>query len=384
MRRPSLPAFGVLVAATLFAAFDYAGLPGRLLQMPFRNDVRLYFAAGRLCLRDCAHLYDPAAQAAAVHGLGPGAVWTPFANPPPLAALFAPLSLAPYEAVLWAWVLLMAACLVTAALIAAPGDPWSRAAHVLAALALWPAAFGISIGQVPAAVTLALAAGWLLSERGRPVLGGLCLSLLVLKPQVALLVPLALLVSGRWRLLAGWAAGTAAFAVLSLALLGPGGAAGYLHLLRLYPDLALGREFALTAIVPGGPAAAALEALVVVGTAAAAYRHRRASLGVTLAIGIAASRLALPYASFQDLTVLLLAGWLVLRETRAPAVWAFLALGYALAEFALAIGPAWIVLWQLALLAALGLSGSLPGLPAPTTVAARPDRELATAGPARP
>src|SRR2546421_38517 len=114
---------------------------------------------------------------------------------------------------LWTGLLLSGFNLYAAAVlawwVAAPGDRLARAAHLALFLGLFPTAFGLMVGQPVALVAAVLAGSWWAAERNKPVLAGLVLSLTAIKPQVALLVPLCLLVSGHGRVFAAWLAATA-------------------------------------------------------------------------------------------------------------------------------------------------------------------------------
>src|SRR5256886_17259578 len=79
------------------------------------------------------------------------------------------------------------------------------------------------VGQPVALVAAAVAMAWWLADRKRPVLAGLALSLIAIKPQLALLVPLCLLVSGHRRIFVVWLAATAGMAAAGVGLLGAGG-----------------------------------------------------------------------------------------------------------------------------------------------------------------
>src|SRR5260370_36038399 len=70
-------------------------------EYPIRNDFRLAYAAATVRISSgYGHLYDLAAQKAAIEALGPGFNPQPFISPPPLAWLGTPLSLLPVVAAL--------------------------------------------------------------------------------------------------------------------------------------------------------------------------------------------------------------------------------------------------------------------------------------------
>src|SRR5258708_19003063 len=114
---------------------------------------------------------------------------------PPLAWLVTPLLVLPVVAALVVWTLLLLAALTWTWYLLAPGTRFARAAHLALLLGVFPVAFGIMVGQPGAWVAAAVATAWWLMRHDRPVWAGVVLSLIVLKPQLAFLVPLCLLVS---------------------------------------------------------------------------------------------------------------------------------------------------------------------------------------------
>src|SRR6185437_12254126 len=83
----------------------------------------------------------------------------------------------------------------------------------------------------PLVATGAVIATRLARER-RDVAAGLALSLLYLKPNTAFLVPVALLVAGRFRLFATWAAVGVVIGLVALVSMGTGGIGDYIAQLR--------------------------------------------------------------------------------------------------------------------------------------------------------
>ena len=349
--RTRLSVAGLLWAGLLLTAFDAWAAAGILAHARVQDDFRLVYLAGRLVLsRGWPALYDFAAQRAQAVALGFS--WQPFVSPPPLALLGLPLAALPFEVAAGAWTVLLLAALAAGWWLVAPGAGLERWMHLALALGLFPVAFAVAIGQPAPLVLLAVAAAWWLLRRGREGWAGLCVAALVLKPQLAFLVPLALLVAGRRR--AGLTAlGVAAAAALASAgLLSARGISDYLAGLSDASTWALTKRFTFSDLMPA-PAADAL-GLVTVGVALfAAWRSRSQGPELPLAAGLVGSTLATPYVGLQDFALLVLAGWLILR-TR-PAAWltALLGLGYVLLELALLEGSLPLVLWRTALLVAL-------------------------------
>jgi len=89
----------------------------------------------------------------------------------------------------------------------------------LAALA-WPATlWNVALGQ-SGFLTAALLGGGLLFVERRPVVAGIFFGLLTYKPQFGLLIPIALLAGGHWRVILSATATALALAALSVATLG--------------------------------------------------------------------------------------------------------------------------------------------------------------------
>ena len=108
-----------------------------------------------------------------------------------------------------------AVSLVAGALRAAPGR---RSVAVLAVLASGTWLGGMITGQVSALHLLPAAAGLAAWSAGRPLLAGLCLSLLAIKPQLLLPLVVFAVLARRWRLALGAGLGAALLAACSLPL----------------------------------------------------------------------------------------------------------------------------------------------------------------------
>ena len=120
--------------------------------------------------------------------------------PPSMLLLVLPLGWLPYTpaVVLWLGVTYVLFAVVMQATVQR-GTAW------LCALA-FPAAFTtVVIGQTSLFTATLGGLGLLLLKR-RPVWAGICFGMLMMKPQIAILFPLALLCAGQWRTLAAWAA----------------------------------------------------------------------------------------------------------------------------------------------------------------------------------
>ncbi len=335
-----------LWAGVLLIGFDiYAAVVTYIPEFRVRNDFRLIYGAALTGLHDgYGHLYDLTAQKASVEGLGPGFYWSSFLNPPPLAWLATPLTILPFNAAVWVWTLLLFGALLLTWYLVAPGDMrLTRLAHLALWLGVFPTAFGLLVGQPVALVAAAVAASWWLSERNRGIWAGIALAAIAVKPQVAILVPLCLLVSGHTRTFVAWLAATGVMALLALAMLGPDGLARYRDALALASQWEPTRRYAVYAF----------QAVIVAITVAAAWRVRKAGSGLPITVGILGSLLFTPYVGFQDFAMLFVAGWLLLRSPATHWQLGILFTGFLLLELVLVLPPVLVLIAEMSLLVSI-------------------------------
>jgi hypothetical protein len=373
--RPRLWAVAGLWGGLLLIGVDiYVAVVTYIPQFRVRNDFRLIYGTALTGLHHgYSHLYDLAAQKLAVEGLGTGFYWSPFLNPPPLVWLVTPLTILPFAAALIVWTALLLGALVLAWYLAAPGSRLTRAAHLAMLLGVFPVAFGVMVGQPVALVVAAVAACWWFAEHDRPVVAGLVLSAIALKPQLALFVPLCLLVSGHARVFGSWLVATLVIGLVALAMLGGDGFNRYREVLNLASQWESTRRYAFSGLVGTGAPLYVSEAIVAAVTLLAAWRHRGGGAGMPIAAGIVGSLLFTPYVGFQDFAILFVAGWLIPRSK--PSEWQVgaLVVGLALLEFCLILPPALILAVESLLLVTLAWPKGFGWITAGrTTVATRP------------
>jgi hypothetical protein len=195
------------------------------------------------------------------------------------------------------------------------------------------------VGQPGAVVAAAVATAWWLLRRGHSVWAGVALTLIVLKPQMAFLVPICLLVSGHARTFGAWLAVSLVIGFVALALLGPDGVGRYLDVLRQTQTAAwdITRRYSISGPIGLGPLLNVAQIVVVAIAVAAAWRHRHDGPEIPIAAGIVGSLLATPYLGFQDFVVLVVAGWLVVRAGANAWQIALLVVGYALLQFVIVV-----------------------------------------------
>ena len=339
-RRKLWPAVGLVVGLILIAWDLWAAAGIYVSQYAVRNDFRLAYGAALVGIRNgYSRLYDLAAQRAAIESLGSGFNPQPFISPPPLAWIVTPLVLLPFSVALVIWTVLLLAALGWTWYMLAPSSGLAKVAHLALLLGVFPVAFGVMVGQPGALVAAAVATAWWLMRRGHQVWAGVALSLIVLKPQMAFLIPICLLASGRARTFGAWVAVSVVIGLAALALLGSEGVARYLDVLKQTqtPAWDITRRYSISGPIGLGPLLNAAQAVVVVSAVAAAWRHRHDGPEIPVAAGIVGSLLATPYLGFQDFLMLVVAGWLVVRGGAQPWQIGLLVVGYALLQFVIVV-----------------------------------------------
>lgn len=319
---------GWLLAALGLAA-DATLIGLHLARRPWDADFRIFYAAASVGrTRGWAQIYDQVQVRAVEAALGPPPHWA-FLNPPPLAWLAAPLSVLGYRDAFAVWTALLVAALVATAWLALPAVGGPRLGWALAA-AFWafPVAFGVAEGQVTPLLMLAVVTAWRFAVAGRYGLAGVALGLTVLKPHTAWLVPVVFLVAGRPRVLLGYLAVSIPLAAVSVASLGASGLGDWVGSLKATAAGVPPPLFIFPAFLPG-PWSYAAELAAVLVTLAAGYRRRfEASPALLIGIGIAGSVAAAPYLNLQDLSLLVVAGWLLWPEAATRGARALLASVY--------------------------------------------------------
>lgn len=188
-----------LPLAALLATFAVLGvLVARDVTIqPVGLDFLCFWSGGRVALVDPGRLYD-FQYLTLRQGFDPASgILRPYLNPPSALLLFAPLSRLPFLASYLTLMTLSVAVLATAS--ARIRAPWWW-------LLLPSVAFAIFCGQLSLLIAGLVVLG--LSFRRRPLIAGLLFAVAAaLKPQLLILLPLALAAQGQWRVIlftGGW------------------------------------------------------------------------------------------------------------------------------------------------------------------------------------
>jgi hypothetical protein len=353
-------------AAVLFAAWDVYKWVEAYASDHFHNDLTFYLAAARIGVaHGWGSIYDLTIQQAELDTMGSRihiAELARYISPPPVAWLALPLTPLPYDVAYWVWSGLLLVALALTWYLAAPGGGHERPLHLVAALGWLPVIYGLQLGQPGLLVALGVAGSYALLRSGRQFPAGLALGVLALKPQLGFLIPVALLVSGRYRAFAGAVAVLAFLAVASAINVGPGGIAAYQERVSFAAGVPVNRELTLDAFIGNVMVTRLIQVVIAVWALALVYWHRRGPIEWILVIAIVGGLLASPYLHLDDLVMLGLAAWLYLRMDQKPR-WAWIfALGLVIAAEGLPLwGPLPLIAGELGVL----LLGSLMPRTAP-------------------
>lgn len=348
-RRPLLfaAAMGVLLP---LAAAEVVGAATWVAQRPYSSDFALYYGVSTIGLQSgFSRIYEEALRvrvwASLASSLGGPLAPFPVIQPPTMALFTAPLAWLPFNLAYGIWLVLIAAAVLAAWWLAAPGEPLQRAGHLVALIALLPVGLGLFVGQVVFIVFASVLVAWWLLRRGKDVAAGIVLLLILLKPQEAALVPLALLLVGRMRAFATWVVGTAVVAAGALAAIGTQGVLAYadrLAAVSAHPQAYVSVPgLSVPSLVGGGVAGLVAMGAVVAVSLLAIWIHRDGVLELPLAIALVGSLAATPYLHEPDTVMLVAAAWLYLRAK--PPEWAvaYLVLGYVLVDLGQAPAVGW-------------------------------------------
>jgi hypothetical protein len=328
----------LLGGITLAVGLGWIGLSRHDLDLvgkPLGADFPSFWAASCLCLQGApSRAYDLAAHAAAERSAfgGVSVPYSAFFYPPTYLLLCLPLALSPYLGALAVWLGTTGyACWrVVRAWLGAPLHRWA-----LPMLAFPGVLSTVGHGQ-NAFLTATLLGAAILAWDRRPLLAGMCFGFLTVKPQLGLMIPLALIVSGRWRVIASACATTLGLTLASLATFGLATWRGWVAVSplarRAMEEEWVGSDkmqsaFAAVRLLHGGLGLAyGVQAAVALAAAAIlvqVMRQRRSETdalaqGATLAT---ASLLASPFMLDYDLMLLALPlAWLVREQAKGGAL----------------------------------------------------------------
>ena len=294
-----------------------------LMGKPLGSDFVAFYAASKLALNG-----EPAAiySISKLHVIeklviGADVGLRPWHYPPSFLTIVLPLSLFPYGLSFALWILSTLYGYLRIVRKIAPHrlTPWLF-------LAFLPAISNLFYGQNGFFSTILLGGGLLLLD-SRPFTGGLLLGVLSYKPQLAILIPVALLAGRNWRALIGAAVSSISLALISLIVFGVATWKAFLHnipyateLLKYHQEywIKMPTIFANARLMGAGLAVAEILqlaiALVALGVVAWIW-SRRLSLALRASSLTLAIFLTAPFAFEYDLALIALPfAWLGWEE----------------------------------------------------------------------
>ncbi len=279
-------------------------------------DFLSFWAAGRLVADgQQALVYDIARHHAVEASAVPSASLLPFPYPPFVLPLLVPFGILPF------WIAFAAWLVMTAALYLAVTR---QRIEIRFSLAQAGAAANFITGQNGFLTSAMFISGTRLLS-SRPFLAGAVLGLLSFKPQLSILLPLALLAGREWRAIGGGIASSLALFGLGLLLSGVAGYSSFLSILPRFSQwLSVGRwpwgELASTLALlswfgVAKPIALAVQACVAFGGAALTARAWALKSEQRVEILAAATLLVPPYLfTYDSLLLTLPLAWLARKQ----------------------------------------------------------------------
>ena len=291
---------------------------------PLFYDFSVFHQAGTLANSGHAgDAYDDGKMIAAQHAAFPGSTLRlPWNYPPTFLLMLMPLAALPYVVawLVWSCALYIIYALMARRLVRDPYRVW--------VLLLAPGiAVNLFFGQ-NGILSVVLLGGGVFLLRSRPVFAGVLLGLMAYKPQLALLVPLALLAGREWRALIAAVVSEAALMMLSVLVFGIEPWVSFLKKL-VHPDAVVSSStsgwrtvpsvatFAKTLGASSSVASLCHWTIAVLATAAAAWVWWKIKDGALRAAVLAAATLLVtPYLRAYDLALLVLPMAALLSRTQ--------------------------------------------------------------------
>lgn len=179
-----------------------------------RDFVNAWLGSHAVLTGAVGQLFDATSYSSLLHGIFPRLANHNWSYPPDILLFIWPLALVRYLTAYVLW------CVVGFAIYLAVAGRHAARARDMAFLAVCPAVvLNLFAGQNGFFTAALLIVGLSLLDR-RPLLAGVCIGLLTIKPQLGLLIPIALILARRWRVMASATATVAMLFALTSAIFG--------------------------------------------------------------------------------------------------------------------------------------------------------------------
>ena len=241
-------AMGVVMAILLFATSNRGQTA---FGIPLGADFAGFYVAAQI-LNDgqADQLYNRALHDELYHKLLPGEeaqAAIPYVHPPFVAGLLRPLAGLPYEIAFGIWLAMTAVLYLMAWVLLLKSIPWRDPSQnpliLLLACSFEPFLFECWLGgQLSVLAFCSFAVCFAALQREQPLYAGMALGLCIYKPTILILVLPLLVIGRRWRILLGMCITGAAFALLSVLLVGWNVSLGYVDVLLAFSRRTSGGE----------------------------------------------------------------------------------------------------------------------------------------------
>ena len=346
---------GTLIAAIAFSVF-WIGIGSLIVEgARVRDFLNLYTGSSLARDGDFSQLFDRETQLRRERELVPATEELyPFVRPHFYAAILTPLSLIPFAAAFWVWLALHSALLIGCWTWAS--QRFGPDALIFGSLYL-PTAVGIAHGQDCVFLLVIVIAAYVAADQGKDMSAGALLAIGLIKFHLLLLVPVAMALRGKWRLLQGFCAVAALEVAVSAVVSGWSGMKQYVDLLLAKdirglspsPELMINVHSIPKNFGIDQPAVSAISVALVIGLVVVGGRG--APLWRWLSVALVGSLLVPPHVYGYDASMLLLPVWLALFLSKK--LWTrlmALALGTPPVFFVSMAGAPWSVLPAVVLL----------------------------------
>lgn len=273
-------------------------------------DFRAFYCAGRIAFTSPSQVYSVEAQRFKSKDLPGQNVWMPYYHPPIELLLFAPLARLPYRQSLALWTAISAASLLVSIAVLASFTSTGRRRLLIIALALFSTYLVLHQGQDTFLLLLLLCLTLSFVQRKQDVRAGIVLAVALFKPQVPLVLALALLLRGRRKLIASFSVSSGLIGFASLAAIGSSGVGQFVELIRHHEPLEeawrmVNLRGLLSLVHAPRPVTIAVSILVLAAFAIYWYRAERPLLHVASSAILAGALLSYHFHAY-DLALLLI------------------------------------------------------------------------------
>jgi hypothetical protein len=186
---------------------------------------------------------------------------------------------------------------------------------------LYPIVYMLFLGQNSPVVVFAAGLCWFLIRSDRDLLAGLALGLGLTKPNLIILVPVAMLIGGRWRVTLGFTAAAVMIAIHGLLTLGWENSQLFLNL--IFRESTTEVAYTMQFLVPNQALLTGLRGLAIATVIVAAKRLGTRHPAELLVVGIIGSAVIATFWHLPDFAIVDLGIVLLLAERWNRTIWVF-------------------------------------------------------------